>query len=126
MFGGNPVSTSVSARIFSKVVASVLALLRGWAWNRTMGRNIFPPFWIFCCGDFFQPVPQVNRVHQHLGLTVPVVDDDRQLDHVLFFELHRVHIGDDVAALFGGGGQVQHKAGVEDWQASRCSRSDRA
>ena len=32
---------------------------------------------------------------------------------MLRLKLHRVHIGDDVASLFGGGGQIQHKAGVE-------------
>ena len=62
---------------------------------------------------FLQRVPQVDSVRQHLLDPVPVVDDDRQLHHVLPFELHGVHIGDDVAFFPGRGGQVQHKAGVE-------------
>ena len=32
---------------------------------------------------------------------------------MLRFQLHRIHIGDDVALLFGGGGQIQHKAGIK-------------
>ena len=46
-------------------------------------------------------------------MTVPVVDDHRQLDHVLALELHRVHIGDNIALLFRGSGQIQNKAGIE-------------
>ena len=46
-------------------------------------------------------------------MTVPVVDDHRQLDHVLALELHRVHIGDNIALLFRRSGQIQNKAGIE-------------
>ena len=66
--------------------------------------------------NFFQFVPQVNRVNQHLRLAVPVIDDHGQFDHVFVFQLHRVHIGNDIALLFRRGGQIQHKAGVEVFQ----------
>ena len=49
-------------------------------------------------------------------MAVPVIDDHRQLDHVFVFQLHRVHIGDDIALLFRCGGQIQHKAGIEVFQ----------
>ena len=47
------------------------------------GANILACFGILPTGKFFQLIPQINRVNQHIGLTVPVVDDHRQLDHVL-------------------------------------------
>ena len=80
------------------------------------GANILTCFCIFRTGKFFQLIPQINRVNQHIGLTVPVVDDHRQLDHVLALELHRVHIGDNVALLFRGSGQIQYEAGIEVFQ----------
>ena len=49
-------------------------------------------------------------------MTVPVVNNHGQLDHVLALELHRVHIGDNVALLFRGSGQIQYEAGIEVFQ----------
>ena len=110
MFGGNPGVHQLRPQFF-KSGRVLLALRLGL--EQGDGTDILSAVLIFCCGDFLQFVPQVDRVHQHFGLAIPVINNNRQLDHVLRFELHRVHIGDDVAALFGGGGQIQHKAGVE-------------
>ena len=88
-------------------------------WLRLKQRNrtdIFARLGVLRICNFFQLVPQVNRVNQHLGLAVPVVDDHGQLDHVFVFQLHRVHIGDDIALFFRCGGQIQHKAGIEVFQ----------
>ena len=78
--------------------------------------DIFPRLGVLHACDFFQFVPQVDRVNQYLGLAVPVIDDHGQLYHVFVFQLHRVHIGDDIALLFRRGGQIQHKAGIEVFQ----------
>ena len=78
--------------------------------------DIFPRLGVLRACDFFQFVPQVDRVNQYLGLAVPVIDDHGQLYHVFVFQLHRVHIGDDIALLFRRGGQIQHKAGIEVFQ----------
>ena len=78
--------------------------------------DIFPRLSVLRACDFFQFVPQVDRVNQYLGLAVPVIDDHGQLYHVFVFQLHRVHIGDDIALLFRRGGQIQHKAGIEVFQ----------
>ena len=78
--------------------------------------DIFARLGVLRICNFFQLVPQVNCVNQHLGLAVPVIDDHGQLYHVFVFQLHRVHIGDDIALLFRRGGQIQHKAGVEVFQ----------
>ena len=61
--------------------------------------DIFARLGVLRICNFFQLVPQVNRVNQHLGLAVPVVDDHGQLDHVFVFQLHRVHIGDGAVGL---------------------------
>ena len=78
--------------------------------------DIFARLGVLRICNFFQFVPQVNRVNQHLRLAVPVIDDHGQFDHVFVFQLHRVHIGNDIALLFRRGGQVQHKAGIEVFQ----------
>ena len=78
--------------------------------------DIFTRLGVLRVCDFFQLVPQVDCISQYLGLAVPVIDDHRQLDHVFVFQLHRVHIGDDIALLFRRGGQIQHKAGIEVFQ----------
>ena len=110
MFGGNPSVHQFRPQLFK----SGRVLLTLWlCLKQGNGANILSAVLIFRRSDFFQLVPQVNRIHQHFGLTAPVVNDHRQLDHVLRLELHRVHIGDDVAALLGGSGQIQHKAGVK-------------
>ena len=110
MFGGNPGVHQLRPQLF-KSGRILLALWLGL--EQGDGTDVFSAILIFCRSDFFQPVPKGDCIHQHFGLTVPVIDDHRQLNHVLRLELHRVHIGDDVAALLGGGGQIQHKAGVE-------------
>ena len=66
--------------------------------------DIFARLGVLRACDFFQFVPQVDCINQHLGLAVPVIDDHGQLYHVLVFQLHRVHIGDDIALLFRRGG----------------------
>ena len=78
--------------------------------------DIFARLGVLRACDFFQFVPQVDCVNQHLGLAVPVIDNHGQLDHVFVFQLHRVHIGNDIALLFRRGGQIQHKAGIEVFQ----------
>ena len=47
--------------------------------------NIFPRLGVLRICNFFQLVPQVDCINQHLGLTVPVIDDNRQLYHVFVF-----------------------------------------
>ena len=78
--------------------------------------DIFARLVVLRICDFFQLVPQVDCINQHLGLAIPVVDDHRQLYHVFVFQLHRVHIGDNIALFFRRGGQIQHKAGIEVFQ----------
>ena len=78
--------------------------------------DIFARLGVLRACDFFQFVPQVDCINQHLGLAVPVIDDHGQLYHVFVFQLHRVHIGNDIALLFRRGGQIQHKAGIEVFQ----------
>ena len=78
--------------------------------------DIFARLGVLRACDFFQLVPQVDCINQHLGLAVPVIDNHGQLYHVFVFQLHRVHIGNDIALLFRRGGQVQHKAGIEVFQ----------
>ena len=80
------------------------------------GANIFARFGILRICKFFQLISQINSVNQHIGLTVPVVNNHGQLDHVLALELHRVHIGDNVALLFRRSGQIQYEAGIEVFQ----------
>ena len=43
-------------------------------------------------------------------------NSDFVYNHVFVFQLHSVHIGDDIALLFRRGGQIQHKAGIEVFQ----------
>ena len=61
--------------------------------------DIFARLGVLRICDFFQLVPQVDCINQHLGLAVPVIDDHGQFDHVFVFQLHRVHIGDDLSLI---------------------------
>ena len=63
--------------------------------------------------QFFQLAAQINGICQNLTLVVAVIDDDRQLDHALSFQLNGVHIGNDIAFLLGGSSQIQYKTRVK-------------
>ena len=66
---------------------------------------------IFCVN--FQCPLHLDGIMQHILLAVAVHHNDRQLDHVLAFQVNRIHNGDDVAFLSGRCRQIQHKAGIE-------------
>ena len=66
---------------------------------------------IFCVN--FQCPLHLDGIMQHILLAVAIHHDDRQLDHVLAFQVNRIHNGDDVAFLSGRCRQIQHKAGIE-------------
>ena len=56
---------------------------------------------------------KLKRVKQHVRLGTPIIDDNRQLDHVFLFEFACVHDGDDVAVALGRGGQIQHEERIQ-------------
>ena len=56
---------------------------------------------------------KLKRIKQHVRLGTPIIDDNRQLDHVFLFEFARVHDGDDVAVALGRGGQIQHEGRIQ-------------
>ena len=72
MFGGNPRIHQFRPQLF-KSGRVVLALWLGL--KQGDGADVLSAVLIFCRGNFFQLVPQVNRIHQHFGLTIPVVDN---------------------------------------------------
>ena len=113
LLGGNPGVHQLVPQFFKscRVLLALRLCLKQRDWT-----NIFPRLGVLRICNFFQLVQQVDCINQHLGLTVPVIDDNRQLYHVFVFKLHRVHIGDDIALLFRRGGQIQHKAGIEIFQ----------
>ena len=113
LFGGNPGVHQLVPQLFKGGRVLLALRLRLKQRDRT---DIFARPGVLRICDFFQFVPQVDCINQHLGLTVPVIDDHGQLYHVFVFKLHRVHIGDDIALLFWRGGQIQHKAGIEIFQ----------
>ena len=113
LLGGNPGVHQLVPQLFKG--GRVLLALRLCLKQRDR-TDIFARFGILRACDFFQFVPQVDCINQHLGLTVPVIDDHGQLYHVFVFKLHRVHIGDDIALFFRRGGQIQHKAVIEIFQ----------
>ena len=113
LLSGNPGVHQLVPQFFKscRVLLALRLCLKQRDWT-----NIFPRLGVLRICNFFQLVPQVDCINQHLGLTVPVIDDNRQLYHVFVFKLHRVHIGDDIALLFRRGGQIQHKARIEIFQ----------
>ena len=113
LLGGNPGVHQLVPQLFKG--GRVLLALRLCLKQRDR-TDIFARPVIFRICDFFQFVPQVDCINQHFGLAVPVIDDNGQLYHVFVFQLHCVHIGDDIALLFRRSGQIQHKARVEVFQ----------
>ncbi len=113
LLGGNPGIHQLVPQFFKggRILLAFRLCLKQRDWT-----DIFARLGVLRICDFFQLVPQVDCINQHLGLAVPVIDDHGQFDHVFVFQLHRVHIGDDIALLFRRGGQIQHKAGIEVFQ----------
>ena len=56
---------------------------------------------------------KLDGVHQHVVLGAPVIDDHRELNHVLLFQLTGIDNGDDIAVALGRCGQIQHEGGVQ-------------
>ena len=51
----------------------------------------------------FQFAAHTDGVSKYIVLSLAVIDDDRQLDHICLLQLSCIHEGDDIALFLGGG-----------------------
>ena len=78
------------------------------------GPDIATTLFALLVGQQFEPPLQAKRRVDYFGpLTLLVVDNHRQLHHVLLLQLQGIHKADDVAILARGGRQIKNKGRVE-------------
>ena len=87
------------------------------------GTDIQPSLSLLGHGVLLQAAAKIDGIRHDLLLAAPIVDDDRQLDHVLPLQRHRVHITQDIALSGGRGCQIEHKARVEVLQHLPAQRT---
>lgn len=78
------------------------------------GTDIQPDLFLFGHGVLLQAVAKIDGILRHdLPLAAPVIDNDKQLDHVFPFQRHRVHVISNIALSDGRFCQIKYKAGIE-------------
>ena len=106
-------NAAVHQRFLYFFVCGAVCIVAGLGLEQNDGTNIAPAGFLLPFGLSLQLSTNSDSIPIYIGLRLAVIDDDRQLDHVGLFQTCSVHKRDDVAFLFGGGGQVKHKAGIE-------------